>query len=208
MLADYLADDPQLCSWFAGAWRETTDLLTAPAPLDRARLTAVLTEALSKRAAPSASVAAVNHLHDDQCVLIAGGQQPAFGGGPLLSLVKALECQQRAAELRAAGRPCEALFWIASDDHDHDEANRCDLIHRDGRIERLRCRYDTPGAALHRQEASAGWDQLIQALQAMPDSKLGMSWLLEHAPQTHEGLGSWFARILEQLCPGLIVIES
>ncbi len=57
------------------------------------------------------------------------GQQPALLGGPLYSLYKALTAVRLAQDLAGIlARPVMPLFWVASDDHDWDEANHVHLI--------------------------------------------------------------------------------
>ena len=209
MLADYLADDATLTDWFAGPWRSTADLLAAPMPeINRPALIQVLQQSLQDRQAPAASQAAVTALAQDNCGLIACWATARLRRWSPIVANQGHRMPKSRRGITRRGPACQALFWVASDDHDHDEANRCDLVHRDGRVQRLRCRYATPGAALHRQDASSGWSELIAAIEAMPDSKLGLDWLQAYAPENGEGLGRWFARLIEQLCPGLIVIEA
>lgn len=57
------------------------------------------------------------------------GQQPGLFGGPLYGLYKALSAERLADDLsRTTGKPVMALFWIASDDHDWDEAARACFV--------------------------------------------------------------------------------
>ncbi|REJ85456.1 MAG: bacillithiol biosynthesis cysteine-adding enzyme BshC [Acidobacteria bacterium] len=64
-----------------------------------------------------------DRLADPRCLVVATGQQPVLFGGPQLVLSKLLAATAWAEALeRATGRPAEAVFWIASEDHDWDEA--------------------------------------------------------------------------------------
>jgi hypothetical protein len=50
------------------------------------------------------------------------GQQPLLFLGPLFVVYKALTAIQLAARIeKESGKPCMAVFWIASDDHDWEE---------------------------------------------------------------------------------------
>ncbi|MBA3686041.1 MAG: bacillithiol biosynthesis BshC, partial [Planctomycetes bacterium] len=69
--------------------------------------------------------------------LVATGQQPAVGGGPLYALVKAAHAVALAERLSRADRPVLPLFWCASEDHDLGECGHVDLIRRDGAVQRL-----------------------------------------------------------------------
>ena len=50
--------------------------------------------------------------------------------------------------------------------------------------------------------------ELIKTLDRLPGSKLGLDWLQNVAPEPDESLGRWFARLIEQCCPGIIVVEA
>ncbi len=66
------------------------------------------------------------------------GQQPGLFGGALYSLYKALTAVQLARTLSAGlGRPVMPLFWVASEDHDWDEANRANVIDQADRLRSL-----------------------------------------------------------------------
>ena len=66
------------------------------------------------------------------------GQQPALFGGPLYSLYKALTAVRLAQDLSGIlTRPVMPLFWIASEDHDWEEANHVHLIDQANELHRL-----------------------------------------------------------------------
>jgi len=66
------------------------------------------------------------------------GQQPGLFGGALYSLYKALTAVQLAHTLSAElGRPVMPLFWVASEDHDWDEANHTRVIDRTDKLRLL-----------------------------------------------------------------------
>ncbi|MCK6481602.1 MAG: bacillithiol biosynthesis BshC, partial [Planctomycetes bacterium] len=72
--------------------------------------------------APAAAEAA-RRLEDPDAVVVAAGQQPGVGGGPLLSFAKAAGTVALARRLEAAGAgPVVPVWWVASEDHDLDEA--------------------------------------------------------------------------------------
>ena len=75
------------------------------------------------------------------------GQQPGLFGGPLYSLYKALTAARLAEELSdALDRPVMPLFWVASDDHDWDEANHTHIIDGSNQLLRLTLGDGTPEA--------------------------------------------------------------
>lgn len=66
------------------------------------------------------------------------GQQPGLFGGPLYSLYKALTAVRLAHVLaEALGRPVMPLFWVASEDHDWDEANHTHVIDQSNELHRI-----------------------------------------------------------------------
>ena len=66
------------------------------------------------------------------------GQQPGLFGGPLYSLYKALTAERLARDLeRLLDRPVMPLFWVASDDHDWEEANHAFVVDGSNRLVRL-----------------------------------------------------------------------
>ncbi len=65
------------------------------------------------------------------------GQQPGLFGGPLYSVYKALTAVRLAEALeRHVERPVLPIFWVASEDHDWEEANHADLIGVDNELKR------------------------------------------------------------------------
>lgn len=74
------------------------------------------------------------------------GQQPGLFGGPLYSLYKALTAVRLASRLEELlARPVMPLFWIASDDHDWEEASHTFVVDGANRLVHL-----TLGAATQR----------------------------------------------------------
>ena len=74
----------------------------------------------------------------DNGYFVTTGQQPGLFGGPLYSLYKALTAVRLAEELsRIVGRPVMPLFWVASDDHDWEEANHTHVINTANHLHRL-----------------------------------------------------------------------
>lgn len=72
---------------------------------------------------------ALRELAHDGGFFVTTGQQPGLLGGALYSLYKALTAVQLARTLAAElGRPVMPLFWVASEDHDWDEASRTHVI--------------------------------------------------------------------------------
>jgi len=140
--------------------------------------------------------------------VVVAGQQPAFGGGPVYTLVKTAQAIALARSLSTSAHPVRPVFWCASDDHDLGEADHVDLIARDGRIHRQRI--DLGGQrALHRISAAGGWTDLLAACRAILGPGLGEDFLRQSGPRADETFGVWHCRLLEALFPGcgLLTLE-
>jgi bacillithiol biosynthesis cysteine-adding enzyme BshC len=71
-------------------------------------------------------------------LFVTTGQQPGLFTGPLYTIHKILSAVELARSLeRALERPVAPLFWVASDDHDWEEANHIHLLDRQGELRRV-----------------------------------------------------------------------
>lgn len=73
-------------------------------------------------------------------VAIVTGQQVGLFSGPAYSIYKALTAIQVAEEISQAGVPAVPVFWLATEDHDLAEVNRCLWLH-----ENQLTRFELPG---------------------------------------------------------------
>jgi hypothetical protein len=151
---------------------------------DRPRLADLL-------AAPTA-----HRLLDPSCVAIVTGQQPAVGGGPLYTLVKAAHAIAIAEALTARGRPAVPVFWCASEDHDLGEAGHADLVLRSGALERVSHGLGGGRQSLRHRPASRWWSTLVERCERCLGAGLGTDFLRAHAPLADEGMGAWLCRLL------------
>ncbi len=205
-------------------------LLTAP-PRDAAgwraavaeaartpRLPAAALEVLAQRQqALSGSARAVENarlLGDPAAgaVAVVTGQQPGLLGGPLLSFHKAAGAVALAARVSAAtGMPVVPVFWLASEDHDLDEANQVTLLDRDGQPRQLSLPLkgdrrslvdlDLPVAATEALEAE------LRAL--LPDTPRAHEAFELVVRRAGESFATWSARILATVLAetGLVILE-
>ena len=85
-------------------------------------------------------------------VIVTTGQQPGLLGGPLYALYKGISAVRLAEQLEGVlARPVLPVFWVASEDHDWDEADHTYVIDTANELVRLQVR--DPGharRALHR----------------------------------------------------------
>ena len=216
MLEAYLANDATVSAWFGGAWSTVGEIQQwytehgEQPSWHRAELAALAVAAIKDRAGPASAIKQAQRLHDAPTLAVVTGQQPAIGGGPLLTLSKIAHAIALTRQLEAAGTPAVTIFWCASEDHDEGEANHADLIARDGRIRRVHRALPKPGASLAWQPASDWWPALQRALHDCYPAGLGSSWWEALAPDPQEGMGRWTCRIIEQAFAGdgLICLEA
>ena len=140
------------------------------------------------------------------------GQQPGLLGGPLLTFHKVAGAIALARRLDGvAGIRVVPVFWLASEDHDWDEANRALVIDRRGQPAALQLEGEADGRSLMDvdvpEEAS---DRLLEELrERLPDTDRGRAAceLAVRAPD--EPFATWCARCLVRVFgdAGLVVVE-
>lgn len=106
--------------------------------------------------------------------MVTTGQQPALYGGPMYSIHKALTAVRLAEALEERlDRPVLPLFWVASEDHDWEEANHADLVGVDNELHRLELAAPNGDVRppLHRVQLPGQADSLTEEfLQNLPDT--------------------------------------
>lgn len=114
-------------------------------------------------------------------VFVTTGQQPGLFGGPLFSLYKALTAVRLAQTLEPIlGRPVLALFWMASEDHDWEEASKSHLLDSENRIRTLELpvQEGRENRSLHRIGVRKGMKEAVdEASQILPDSDFSRPYL-------------------------------
>lgn len=214
MLSHYYSHNEQLCSWLGGHWNNIDALAAWPGCSQqwpqRPQLVEILSQAAQSCQASPQSLQHIKALQQDDCFAVICGQQPALGGGPLYTLIKAAQTVAVSQQLRHIGVNAVPLFWCASEDHDEGEGSHADLLSRDGSLHRVHVPFDRPGASLHYQNAAVWWPALISSLEQHADSGLGSSWLRQQEPEPEENYGAWLCRLLHQLFAsrGLICCEA
>jgi bacillithiol synthase len=130
------------------------------------------------------------------------GQQPGLFLGPLYTTHKLLSAVSVAASLEERlGRPVAPLFWVASDDHDWEEANHVQLLNLQNDLCRLELAGDGgPARALRHRVLGPEVGELIdQVRTAVPPS--------EFAEQVLDELAAAYApgRTLSEAFAGLLL---
>ena len=138
-------------------------------------------------------------------VVVTTGQQPGLFGGALYSVYKALTAIRVAAVLEERlQRPVLPLFWVASEDHDWEEANHTTILGLDNEFKTptLERRDPATHPALHRIELGEEIDVLRESfLQELPGTDFSAPFfeLLRRSACGGSTLPGGFGRILEAL---------
>jgi len=131
-LADYPGMNPFVLDWLAGkADAFLPRVGQAPSPVESSRQAGapVLHEALiesNKRWGMFVRDDVERWARGEAVALIAG-QQVGFAGGPLYTLAKIATLIKMKRKLEAEGKRATIFFWLATEDHDFDEAARLSI---------------------------------------------------------------------------------
>ena len=220
LASDYVCNYDALASFFAGDpaadtdWRAAIGRRSASRP--PAAFAGVLAAQQRQRKAPPEAQAAAERLRAPDAVAIVTGQQAGLFGGPLFTLLKALNAIQlasRAAE--SYGVSAVPVFWIDAEDHDWEEVGSCAMLDGDWRVHRVAL---TPPSGAG--EAPVGalkiGDDVERALQTLaatlPATEFTASLLdgLRAAYRPGTGMAESFGRWLETVLGerGLVVFDS
>ena len=178
----------------------------------RTDLAEILTSYNRGIGAPEAAIENAARVARPETLLVATGQQPLAAGGPLYVLYKALTAIKLAREAEGAlSVPVVPVFWIASEDHDLDEAARASAPGRSGELISLRADLSMwRGKPLSAVGPDPGWhDAAREWIESLPGA--GEAPLVGRlfTPREGEGWARWFCRALAELLgpEGLVVIE-
>ena len=196
------------------AWRLRLEQTAAAMPAVPAALAEALAERQAALGAGSRAEANARALADgaSPALAVVTGQQPGLLGGPLLTFHKVAGAISLAKRLDGlGGRRVVPVFWLASEDHDFDEANRALVIDRRGQTCGLRLPMQGDGRSLMdidvSMELSAALaEQLGDALPETERSQVAQELATRRAG---ESLATWSARILTGVFgdSGLVVVE-
>ena len=141
---------------------------------------------------------------EERGVMVTTGQQPGLLGGPLYSLYKGISAVRLAEHLEERlARPVLPVFWVASEDHDWDEADHTYLI--DTANELVRLQVPDPGhahRALHRIALGEELADVVeQAVQNLPSTDFSAPYVdqLREAYKPGATLADGFAGVLSNL---------
>lgn len=178
--------------------------------LDRVGLSSAIVAALEELGAPAESAAAARRIAEPGSVVVVAGQQPVLLGGPGLVWAKACDAIALARAIETEhGVPAVAVFWNASEDHDHAE---CDHVRMDlgSEVETLRVPLPGDRRMLSRVPVPEAARDVLDLLRTGMAPGASRDEILSSAePAAGDTMGSWFSRILLRLLGrhGLVVVE-
>ncbi len=105
--------------------------------IDRNRLCDVLLEKNIEYEVGKKTLENINKLREKDCVAVIAGQQAGLFSGSMYTIYKALSAVKLAEELTSQGIKAVPLFWIASEDHDFDEANKTFVIDEEANLKTI-----------------------------------------------------------------------
>jgi len=180
--------------------------------IDRPALVAALEAGLRDLRAPDAAFQAAVRLREPGTVVVVTGQQPGLLGGPLMVLVKALAAAALARRLEAAGVAAVPVFWHASEDHDHAEADHIGWA-AGATLDRLRLPLPEDGRVLSAVEVPrAAAAELVERVLGDLGDGPGRGVLEELLLTESEeplSFGTWTGRLVARILgeQGIVVVE-
>src|SRR2546423_10609058 len=157
LFLDYLRDPVSLRRFYPEVVKHHYDLpdrrdhVLAHYQTDRARLCAALESMNRNWGASEKTLQHIARLRESDCLAVVTGQQAGLFSGPLYTIYKALSAIKLAECLTQRGVKAVPVFWIASEDHDFEEAATAEFINRDCRLSSV-----SVAAAIHRDGLPVG----------------------------------------------------
>ena len=119
-------------------------------------------------------------------VAVVTGQQPGLFTGPMFALYKAITAIMLARTLSESGVPAVPVFWIAAEDHDHEEIRSAFVLNRDSQLHELQV--DLVGEAA----APVGWTQYGEDIKAAINQCMEVLPQSEFSPEVRDILETSF----------------
>ncbi len=194
-----------MASFYSGAWQDPSAYRALLDSVDARFDSDARRRALEALEIPeSVDQERLDRWIEEPGVIVTTGQQPGLLGGPLYSLYKGISAVRLAERLEGLlARPVLPVFWVASEDHDWDEADHTYVIDTANELVRLQVR--DPGhahRALHRIPLDEEMvDVVEQAVQNLPETDFSAPYvdLIREAYKPGATLADGFAEVLSSL---------
>jgi bacillithiol biosynthesis cysteine-adding enzyme BshC len=182
IVQDYLASEGGAVGFFAGHFTRSASYAKKAAELDGRFDRAARERASDMILVPGgADGARLRRFVDEGGYVVTTGQQPALFGGPMYTIYKALTAVRLAEALEERlGRIVLPLFWVASEDHDWEEANHADVVSVNNDLVRLELdRSDSHlRPPLHRITLSTQIEQITeQFIELLPSTEFSNAYI-------------------------------
>lgn len=157
--------------------------------------------------------AAAAALADPKTRAVVTGQQPGLLGGPLMNFHKIAGAIALARRLDGVeGRRVVPVFWLASEDHDFNEANQLVLLDGQGQPRRLSLPQGPDGRSLMHVEvpAEASEGLLEEVASLLPSTERGRAALDLVRREPGDDFATWCARCVARLLgpdAGVVILE-
>lgn len=206
LVEDYLAGRSPAAGFYEGVWNELSSFESKAAEVD-GRFDRAARERAAGALLPGVLAGSEERLQrwvEADGLMVTTGQQPGLFGGPLYSLYKGITAIRLARELEERlERPVLPVFWIASEDHDWEEANHTFSVDRENELQRLVM--PDPGAAqraLHRFPLGAAVQETLDGfLATLPKSEFseGFAEILRAGFDAKSTMPEAFRTVMEGL---------
>ncbi len=206
LVQDYQDGRPEALAFYAGAprdlesYRAKADEVDRRFDPERRRRAAALIHAPTPEAA-----AKLEEVRAGSGLLVTTGQQPGLFTGPLYTIYKALAAVRLAESLeRSLGRPVLPVYWIASDDHDWEEANHTFVVDRSNTLHRITLAGppDAPPASMRNRRLGAGVETALdEFVQHLPSTEFAddLLKLIRECYTPEQSVAGAFAELLTSL---------
>ena len=171
---------------------------------DRKRVPDALERINRRVGSPELTFKHIEMLRHPGSVAIVTGQQAGLFTGPLYTIHKALTVIKLADCLRGQGVEAVPVFWVASEDHDYEEVNHCQVIDREGQLKRIE--YEASG---HKPDQPVGQVLLCESINQTIDELIAQLATSEFTPalerdlresyETGAGFAEAFSRLMARL---------
>ena len=212
LVEGYLKGAASVAPFYSGSWKEPEDFIAVMNAVD-----GYFDQDRRRRALEFVRISTfVSPNRLDSWVkkgglMVSTGQQPGLFGGPLYSLYKGLTAIRLAERLEALlERPVLPIFWVASEDHDWDEAGHTYLIDTSNELVRLQVEDPVHGGrSLHRIILEKELEKAVsQAIRVFPTTDFSASYvdLLQDCYNSGSTLADGFHGLLGRLLEPLGIL--